>query len=122
MHANETNDSQPADAAGVHPAAIDVHNHAMPLPLLDGSSAPACRKRGCAACQQHCRTTRNAEFAANGFVSDLTINPSGNMMVIGCVDPRVDPAHVLGLNNLLNVWAGVVDERGHDGRGAVEVG
>ena len=26
MHANETNDSQPADAAGVHPAAIDVHN------------------------------------------------------------------------------------------------
>jgi hypothetical protein len=27
MHANETNDSQPADAAGVHPAAIDVHNH-----------------------------------------------------------------------------------------------
>ena len=35
MHANETNDSQPADAAGVHPAAIDVHNHAMPLPLLE---------------------------------------------------------------------------------------
>ncbi len=26
MHANETNDSQSADAAGVHPAAIDVHN------------------------------------------------------------------------------------------------
>ncbi len=26
MHANETNDSQPADAAGFHPAAIDVHN------------------------------------------------------------------------------------------------
>jgi hypothetical protein len=24
MHANETNDSQPADAAGVHYAAIDV--------------------------------------------------------------------------------------------------
>jgi len=26
MYANETNDSQPADAAGVHPAAIDLHN------------------------------------------------------------------------------------------------
>ncbi|MDT5355613.1 MAG: carbonic anhydrase [Mycobacterium sp.] len=44
-------------------------------------------------------TQRNAEFAGNGFRADLTINPSGNMMVIGCVDPRVDPAHVLGLNN-----------------------
>ncbi len=43
--------------------------------------------------------TRNAEFEANGFNADLTINPSGNMMVIGCVDPRVDPAHVLGLRN-----------------------
>jgi carbonic anhydrase len=42
---------------------------------------------------------RNAEFAANGFRADLTINPSENMMVVGCVDPRVDPAHVLGLDN-----------------------
>jgi carbonic anhydrase len=42
---------------------------------------------------------RNAEFAANRFRADLTINPSGNMMVVGCVDPRVDPAHVLGLSN-----------------------
>jgi carbonic anhydrase len=42
---------------------------------------------------------RNAEFAANEFSADLTINPSGNMMVVGCVDPRVDPAHVLGLRN-----------------------
>jgi carbonic anhydrase len=42
---------------------------------------------------------RNADFAANGFEADLTINPSGNMMVVGCVDPRVDPAHVLGLDN-----------------------
>ena len=32
MHANESNDSQPADAAGVHPAAIDVHNHRHPRP------------------------------------------------------------------------------------------
>src|SRR6195952_2960526 len=44
-------------------------------------------------------TERNAAFASNGFVPGLTINPRGNMMVIGCVDPRVDPGHVLGLDN-----------------------
>jgi carbonic anhydrase len=42
---------------------------------------------------------RNASFAQNGFRGGLTINPSGNVMIIGCVDPRVDPAHVLGLDN-----------------------
>jgi carbonic anhydrase len=42
---------------------------------------------------------RNAAFAADGFSADLTINPSGNLMVIGCVDPRVDPGHILGLAN-----------------------
>jgi carbonic anhydrase len=42
---------------------------------------------------------RNGTFAATKFDADLTINPSGNMMVIGCVDPRVDPGHVLGLDN-----------------------
>jgi carbonic anhydrase len=42
---------------------------------------------------------RNAAFASDEFVAGLTINPSGNMMVIGCVDPRVDPGHVLGLDN-----------------------
>jgi carbonic anhydrase len=42
---------------------------------------------------------RNAAFAADGFAGELTINPSGNMMIIGCVDPRVDPGHVLGLAN-----------------------
>jgi carbonic anhydrase len=42
---------------------------------------------------------RNATFAASGFKRDLAINPSGNLMVVGCVDPRVDPAHVLGLSN-----------------------
>jgi carbonic anhydrase len=47
----------------------------------------------------HVLTVRNAEFAASKFRADLTINPSGNMMVVGCVDPRVDPAHVLGLSN-----------------------
>jgi carbonic anhydrase len=44
-------------------------------------------------------TERNAAFAVEGFASDLTINPRGNMMVVGCVDPRVDPGHVLGLAN-----------------------
>ncbi|WP_292989626.1 carbonic anhydrase [Mycobacterium sp.] len=42
---------------------------------------------------------RNAVFAASGHDSGLTINPRGNMMIVGCVDPRVDPAHVLGLSN-----------------------
>ncbi|MGQ4347983.1 carbonic anhydrase [Streptomyces sp. SAS_275] len=40
---------------------------------------------------------RNASFAAGEFKAGLGINPSGNLMVIGCVDPRVDPAFVLGL-------------------------
>jgi carbonic anhydrase len=44
-------------------------------------------------------TERNAVFAASRFRTGLTINPSGNMMVVGCVDPRVDPGHVLGLDN-----------------------
>lgn len=42
---------------------------------------------------------RNAAYASDGFQRGLTINPSGNLMVIGCVDPRVDPGHVLGLAN-----------------------
>ena len=47
----------------------------------------------------HDLTERNAAFAASAFTADLKINPSGNMMIIGCVDPRADPAHVLGLGN-----------------------
>ncbi|CAN5401724.1 carbonic anhydrase [soil metagenome] len=42
---------------------------------------------------------RNADYAANAFVSGLKINPSGNLMVIGCVDPRVDPTHLLQLTD-----------------------
>src|ERR1700710_98502 len=42
---------------------------------------------------------RHAHFAAGEFRAGLSINPSGNVMVIGCVDPRVDPTHVLGLAN-----------------------
>ena len=41
---------------------------------------------------------RNQGFAVGEFQPDLTINPGGNMMVIGCVDPRVDPARILGLH------------------------
>ncbi|GAA2697647.1 carbonic anhydrase [Actinoplanes palleronii] len=40
---------------------------------------------------------RNAGFAVQQFVPGLKINPSGRTMVIGCVDPRVDPLLVLGL-------------------------
>lgn len=44
-------------------------------------------------------TQRNANFTTSGFDPHLTINPRGNMMIVGCVDPRVDPAYVLGLAN-----------------------
>ncbi|MFE2823382.1 carbonic anhydrase [Streptomyces sp. NPDC059271] len=42
---------------------------------------------------------RNADFVLDEFLTglSLTINPTGNMMVIGCVDPRVDPGRVLGI-------------------------
>lgn len=44
---------------------------------------------------------RNAGFAESTFEpgQTLTTSPSGNMMVIGCLDPRVDPAHILGIKN-----------------------
>lgn len=42
-------------------------------------------------------TTRNATFAADGFQPALRMMPSLRTIVIGCVDPRVDPADVLGL-------------------------
>ena len=40
---------------------------------------------------------RNADFAANRFPPGLTLVPALKAMIISCVDPRVDPAHVLGL-------------------------
>ncbi|MEV0720503.1 carbonic anhydrase [Asanoa sp. NPDC050611] len=40
---------------------------------------------------------RNAEFAAGGAFVGLSLLSTGNLRVIGCVDPRVDPSHVLGL-------------------------
>jgi carbonic anhydrase len=44
-------------------------------------------------------TARNADFAQHSFVPGASIMPALKTMVIGCVDPRVDPAHVLGLAN-----------------------
>jgi carbonic anhydrase len=42
-------------------------------------------------------TARNAEFAGTRFVPGLPMLPRLRTLVVGCVDPRVDPAHVLGL-------------------------
>ena len=41
---------------------------------------------------------RNRDFAAHHFLKDLPIMPTLRTMIIGCVDQRVDPAHVLGLD------------------------
>ena len=41
---------------------------------------------------------RNAAFATRGAHEGLHILGSGQLMVIGCVDSRVDPSHVLGLD------------------------
>jgi carbonic anhydrase len=40
---------------------------------------------------------RNRSFAASGLPTDLQLFPKLETIVIGCVDPRVDPAVVLGL-------------------------
>jgi carbonic anhydrase len=42
-------------------------------------------------------TRRNTDFAAHGFNPDLRIIPSLKVFIIGCVDPRVDPAQILGI-------------------------
>jgi carbonic anhydrase len=42
-------------------------------------------------------TQRNTEFSTHGFASGLRIIPSLRIFVIGCVDPRVDPAQILGI-------------------------
>lgn len=42
-------------------------------------------------------TQRNTEFAETGFSADLKIIPSRKTMIIGCVDPWVDPMDVLKL-------------------------
>ena len=40
---------------------------------------------------------RNQEFAAHHFPKDLPLMPTLRAIIIGCVDPRVDPAHLFGL-------------------------
>jgi carbonic anhydrase len=40
---------------------------------------------------------KNSEIADRDDVSELTMLPTGRMIIVGCVDPRVDPAIVLGV-------------------------
>jgi carbonic anhydrase len=40
---------------------------------------------------------RNAEFADSVFKDGLSLLPSKQTIIISCADPRVDPAHVLGV-------------------------
>ena len=40
---------------------------------------------------------RNKNFATTGFVDGLKMMPTQKTVIIGCVDPRVDPADVFGL-------------------------
>jgi carbonic anhydrase len=44
-------------------------------------------------------TARNADFAQHSFAPGASMMPALKTIVIGCADPRVDPAHVLGLAN-----------------------
>ena len=43
-------------------------------------------------------TQHSAEFAAHRFTSGLKMMPSLKTIIIGCVDPRVDPAQILGID------------------------
>lgn len=40
---------------------------------------------------------RNGTFVANGYSAELKIIPSTKTLIIGCLDPRVDPMDVLGI-------------------------
>jgi carbonic anhydrase len=40
---------------------------------------------------------RNTEFVNDGFSTALKIIPSSKTVIVGCLDPRVDPLDVLGL-------------------------
>jgi carbonic anhydrase len=42
-------------------------------------------------------TKRNEAFVAHRFRAGLPLMPTLGTIIVGCVDPRVDPAHVLGL-------------------------
>ena len=41
--------------------------------------------------------SRNAEFASLGFNPNLKMMPSGRVLILGCVDPRVDPFNIFKL-------------------------
>ena len=41
---------------------------------------------------------RNRAFAAAGGHQGVTVFPTLGLLVIACLDPRVDPAHILGLD------------------------
>lgn len=40
---------------------------------------------------------RNADFSASGFTAGLKMLPSLKTLIVGCVDPRVDPMDILKL-------------------------
>lgn len=40
---------------------------------------------------------RNRDFAAHQFTSSMSLFPASKPIIISCVDPRADPAHILGL-------------------------
>ena len=40
---------------------------------------------------------RNHEFATHRFVAGLPMRPTLQTLIISCADPRVDPVHLLGL-------------------------
>ncbi len=42
---------------------------------------------------------RNLDFAEQDFTSGLPLMPTLGTMIISCADPRVDPAHLLGLES-----------------------
>ncbi len=42
-------------------------------------------------------TKRNRDFAMHQFTANLPLIPTLRTMIVTCVDPRVDPAYVLGI-------------------------
>jgi carbonic anhydrase len=40
---------------------------------------------------------RNHDFAAHRFTASMSLFPASKPIIISCVDPRSDPAHILGL-------------------------
>jgi carbonic anhydrase len=46
----------------------------------------------------HAALARNRAFAAAGGHAGATVFPALRLFVVTCLDPRVDPAHILGLD------------------------